>query len=249
MAAVWELELPKEQKFVLLALADHANDDGYCWPSIARIAWKCGYKERRRASDIIRKLIEVGVLAEIEKAHGRTSTMYQVRPHVAARLPVFDPEVYRSSRGANMTPQGDQAPGESSAARPAGVPDRRGANMTPQTGRDRVGVPSSTSRGAISHTVGVPLGTPESLENHQEPLAPGRPAQRPGTGASGPPDELVLNNSARLLGIEPRKPTETIADFRGRIDQAHAHKIRTQSDRLAAAARQREAEAQGSDHG
>jgi hypothetical protein len=39
MAAVWELNLPQNQKLVLLALADHADDRGTCYPSVARIAF------------------------------------------------------------------------------------------------------------------------------------------------------------------------------------------------------------------
>lgn len=46
MAAVWELQLLPTDKLVLLALADCANDDGHCWPSIATIARKSGVSER-----------------------------------------------------------------------------------------------------------------------------------------------------------------------------------------------------------
>jgi hypothetical protein len=46
MSAVWELNLPMNDKFVLLAFADHADDSGFCYPSYARVAWKCGLSER-----------------------------------------------------------------------------------------------------------------------------------------------------------------------------------------------------------
>ncbi|WP_373885605.1 helix-turn-helix domain-containing protein [Snodgrassella alvi] len=33
MAKAWELDLSQGEKLVLLALCDHANDDGICYPS------------------------------------------------------------------------------------------------------------------------------------------------------------------------------------------------------------------------
>lgn len=54
MGAVWDLELEPLTKMVLLALADHANDDGECWPSRKKTAKKCGISldtlDRRTAS-------------------------------------------------------------------------------------------------------------------------------------------------------------------------------------------------------
>ncbi len=35
MTAVWNLDLPDSEKLALLALADCANDEGLCWPSMA----------------------------------------------------------------------------------------------------------------------------------------------------------------------------------------------------------------------
>ena len=47
MTAVWDREdLSSTQKLVLLALADWANDDGLCWPSIERVAKKSSLKKR-----------------------------------------------------------------------------------------------------------------------------------------------------------------------------------------------------------
>jgi DnaD/phage-associated family protein len=42
MTMVWDKgPEDKNELLVLLALADHANDDGYCWPSMNSIARKC----------------------------------------------------------------------------------------------------------------------------------------------------------------------------------------------------------------
>lgn len=43
---VWGLELPPTPKLILMALADEADDDGNCWPSIKRIARKACVSDR-----------------------------------------------------------------------------------------------------------------------------------------------------------------------------------------------------------
>jgi DNA-directed RNA polymerase specialized sigma54-like protein len=47
MSQVWELDLPHNAQSIFLALADHADDDGYCYPSVGRLAWKTGYGVRQ----------------------------------------------------------------------------------------------------------------------------------------------------------------------------------------------------------
>ena len=42
ITAAWDLEMDSHaEKLVLIALADNANDEGECWPSIATLARKC----------------------------------------------------------------------------------------------------------------------------------------------------------------------------------------------------------------
>lgn len=38
----WQMPLKGNEKLVLLALADHANDEGKCWPHIEKLSEKCG---------------------------------------------------------------------------------------------------------------------------------------------------------------------------------------------------------------
>lgn len=67
MAQVWELDLPQGEKFVLLAFADHADDEGVCRPSVERVAWKTGY-EQRQVKRIGKKLRESGLLDLLKPA-------------------------------------------------------------------------------------------------------------------------------------------------------------------------------------
>lgn len=74
MELVWEITLPDSQKIVLLALADFADNTGYCWPSINTIAGKCS-KSPRTVSDVVGKLKMAGHLTRTDIA-GRGSKYY-----------------------------------------------------------------------------------------------------------------------------------------------------------------------------
>lgn len=68
MSWVWEQSLPPNGKIVLLALADHAHDDGRnAFPSLARIARKTGYSERQ-VQRILAELVRQGAISIQEKA-------------------------------------------------------------------------------------------------------------------------------------------------------------------------------------
>jgi hypothetical protein len=68
MSQVWDDARIQSQAelLVLLALADHARDDGLCWPSIRTIAAKARIEERS-AQRILRRLIEKGLVELMSK--------------------------------------------------------------------------------------------------------------------------------------------------------------------------------------
>lgn len=79
MSAIWH-NGPSSQteRFVMLALADYANDDGVCWPSVTAIAEKTCITERS-VRRIMRRLCECGWL-EIEPGAGRNNcNIYRVK--------------------------------------------------------------------------------------------------------------------------------------------------------------------------
>lgn len=65
MTAVWDLDLPDSDKIVLLALADCANDEGHCWPSVASLVRKCT-KSERTIQGCIKRLVDEGHLTRRE---------------------------------------------------------------------------------------------------------------------------------------------------------------------------------------
>ena len=66
MTNVWERsDINPTQKLILLALADWANDEGLCWPSIDRLCKKSGLK-RRSVQMAIHAMEEQGILQREE---------------------------------------------------------------------------------------------------------------------------------------------------------------------------------------
>ena len=59
----WEQELTNSsEKLVLLAIADHANDDGMCWPSMSHVAERC-LLSTRQIQRITEQLVEYGLVS------------------------------------------------------------------------------------------------------------------------------------------------------------------------------------------
>lgn len=72
IAKVWEMETSSPtEKLILLALAEHADDKGHCWPSITRLADKCSVCTRT----VIRQLEALATrgLIKAEKENGKVN--------------------------------------------------------------------------------------------------------------------------------------------------------------------------------
>jgi len=79
MAYVWDnSKQTGSALLMLLAIADHANDDGVCWPSVKRLAARCRVQERQ-AKKLIKQLEESGELI-VERGIGRKHTsLYTIK--------------------------------------------------------------------------------------------------------------------------------------------------------------------------
>ena len=86
MSLVWE-KGPQNQaeRFVLLALADFANDAGECWPSVDAIAAKTCFKERG-VRQILRRLEDAGWLATAIGGGRHGCNNYRINPAPHAPL-------------------------------------------------------------------------------------------------------------------------------------------------------------------
>lgn len=80
MVAAWQAPVKANLKLVLLALADHANDDGECWPGLKGIARKCGVTERA-VIKYINELTKNGLVfkrAQFDKSGRQRTNIYSL---------------------------------------------------------------------------------------------------------------------------------------------------------------------------
>lgn len=77
MTWVWKLPLKKNLKYVLLALADYADENGNCYPSIETIAQKCSTTSVS-VINTIKELCKYGILKKEKRYENgqRTSNSY-----------------------------------------------------------------------------------------------------------------------------------------------------------------------------
>ncbi len=105
MGAIWDLDLPHELAWVLMAYADHADHDGgNCYPGVRLIAYKTGYSERqvqRCTADLIARKVLI-----VDRAGGGrgNATVYRINlstaPHKGSE-PKAEPE---QAKGDKMSP-------------------------------------------------------------------------------------------------------------------------------------------------
>jgi hypothetical protein len=132
MGKVWDLDLPHNKKFVLLAYADHADHDGEnVYPSLERVAHKTGYS-RDQIRRIAGELVKDGLMEKVAPA---------THDHPARYRLTLD-------RGSNLQPL---KPKRGVANDPSGVgandPSREGAQMPPEPSVEPSVEPSDSPRG------------------------------------------------------------------------------------------------------
>jgi helix-turn-helix protein len=75
MNHVWDTDCANcTRKLVMLALADNANDEGVCWPSITTIALKCSMSDRAVTKHV--RELETDGLLSVERIAGSASKYY-----------------------------------------------------------------------------------------------------------------------------------------------------------------------------
>lgn len=104
MTEVWAVSLPDSEKLVLLALADCANDEGLCWPSMATLARKCS-KSDRTVQASIKRLVASGHMSRSE-VPGK-GCRYIIHPTTEAASPPkrLRPEAPSPPKGTTPTPE------------------------------------------------------------------------------------------------------------------------------------------------
>lgn len=121
LSAAWDLDIGSTEKMVLMCLCDHANDDGVCWPSVARIVRKTS-KSERTVQTALKWLRENGFFV-IDGVNG-TTPKYVLDPRkICTPAEIAPPQKLRRtpaksapkpSRTPNppVSPNGDTSPDE-----------------------------------------------------------------------------------------------------------------------------------------
>ena len=114
MSACWPLQgMNASQKAVLISLADNANDDGVCWPSIKYIADRTCLSSRA-VQGAIKWLADTGTL-QADERQGR-STVYTVTPAAFAPPQEMRPANIVNTPANNVSTPADPAPTPANAA-------------------------------------------------------------------------------------------------------------------------------------
>lgn len=126
MTAVWSVTLPDSEKIVLLALADCANDEGLCWPSMATLAAKCS-KSDRTVQAAIKSLVASGHMSRQEIAGRGCRYIVHPTPEAAAPPKPLHPEAISPPKRTALTPEAAaDKPSRTITSPEASPPSRRG---------------------------------------------------------------------------------------------------------------------------
>lgn len=92
MSQVWEQpDLEGSELLMMLALADHANDEGVCWPSVSRLATRARLSERQ-AQRVLHKLADKGYIRVVVRGDGRGRTTLYILTLKGDTVSPIEPE-------------------------------------------------------------------------------------------------------------------------------------------------------------
>lgn len=126
MAKVWTIdcgegETGRARQHILMALADHANDEGYCYPSSAYVAWKTGYSEKQ-VKRIEADLVNEGIIRIAQDYTPTTPRVYQLKLDKVKSKPAYQ----RKPSGRGDIYDTPRKSGETSSATRGDIDDSRG---------------------------------------------------------------------------------------------------------------------------
>lgn len=144
MGGVFSLKLPRAQREVLLALADHAEDNGTgAHPGVARLAWKTDLSESQ-VQRHLRALEQLGVIEAVAHVHGGRGHATEYSIHLEKAPPKREYTKGRIPASLDGCPHSDD--------------ELKGRTVTPPFSR----------RGRIP---ALPFETPERVASHPQRVA------------------------------------------------------------------------------
>lgn len=196
MSAVWECDLPRELTLVMLAYADHANDEGVAWPGNGRVARKarCSERQLQRLKKKLEKLGGLEVVRRGGSGFSDDTTVYRVTPEKLSQLPPIERRPKRNRFSSRQKPLPLEPPVSSvTGVSPSSPGDGRG--VTGGCHPDRSPVTPVTGEGMSP--VSPKSSGVEPSRNHQ--LAPQ-------SSSSQPPDDDYDLAELFVSRLEARYP-------------------------------------------
>lgn len=147
LSAVWDLELPQNERAVVEVFAWHANADGVCWPSRARIMYRTGFSEAsvKRA---LRSLKEKRILTVEDHAtggRGRTP-IYKLHPEKGVKKIPFEEWKERLAKGVGSEPLSMNKGGQTEPERGSNSTEKGVTATTPEPTENRQPEPSASEK-------------------------------------------------------------------------------------------------------
>ena len=213
MSRVWEeSSCEGSQLLLLLALADHASDDGVCWPGIARLAHKTR-KSERYTKTLIQKIEESGELHVARNAGRSNTNMYYItlgfeRPeiiHTLVKRFSTDPNraeyiaqtiLHRQGKGALQLTFSEKTEGDPQDEK--GDPQCQKVNPSVE-----IGAPQIT----------------QTIMNHQNNHQETHGASAPSAPAPPDPDTAAWIADLEAAEAPPRNPPHSADEFRQRVHE------------------------------
>ncbi|MGA0540713.1 helix-turn-helix domain-containing protein [Neotabrizicola sp. VNH66] len=122
MSAIFEsTTLGPTERLIMLALADHADDEGRCYPSIQRLSQRTGLSERAVQINT-RKLVEQGYIRVVAGGGKGNANLYFVSANPACGAPFEAPNPAPDAPRTKCTPASD-SPQTPHDVRPNPAPD------------------------------------------------------------------------------------------------------------------------------
>lgn len=126
MGVVWTKKFETHaERDVMLALADHADDHGLCWPSQKYVAWKTDHHPDT-VKAIYKKLRDRGIIEVVGRAEGGRgrSPVYKIMPQKLPDKPPYE-------RGGGTPPVLDGEKKGGVRGKKGGATDRKGGVVDP----------------------------------------------------------------------------------------------------------------------
>ena len=191
------------EKLVLLAFAEHANEDGLTFPSVDLVAAEA-LCSGRTVQRIIQRFTDAGLLRFHKRASGRGyPTCYRVDPWAIGDVPGYDELRERQRTGSHPTPA--RRPSERPEDHPqADLLDEKGDTLVSpitEPGRPQKG-DRSDEKGDKFDEKGDTLVSPEPLTYNQTERADARPVDN--SRPDRPRDKQERADARRLHDAHPQ---------------------------------------------